>query len=429
MKAIDLDRYLIIDQDQFILSRRRLMLWSFFGFIYLFSGLLFVSPIPYRMAFISLPFGLLTLLFYRWRINIVTITCIGLVLITLISAIINNSTLFRTLYFIRIPVFAYFTYYTIRMNKTDKIIRQFIYWGRFIGLIQLPIILIQWATYPYWRASTLQFTGIKDSGFGTFYFKTDYTISMFLVFHIIVLLYFGAKTGISARTRLFWIAYFTLSVFIINAQFVALCLLLVFVVYVYQKDAVYRITIPIITIISVLALLTGVLSLSDSPLLQQLPGSVTLALRKFAVIYQQFLQEEYNYTRYLAGFYDRVGAIRFLFFENPRLFGDGPALYDPTFGISRRGNNGHILVMIAEIGFIGALVSIFYYIAVARGLRHKSRSFNVRSAVRLIFLVTFLCGWVYPIMNDIGVLFTFIIFIEYVLLPDQFPSQPDLTAS
>ena len=416
MNVISLKKWLVLDLSRFVFSRKEAIIWSLFVLIYLLSGLLFVSPLPYRMAVISIPYGLLTFILFRFRVNGVTLVYLAMLAFIVISALINGSTLFRTLYFMRVPTFAYFTYYVVWVCAKEKSLWQIVEWGRVIGLIQLPVIILQWLTFPYWRASTLRVVQFEDSGFGTFYFKTDYSIVIFMLFHIIILLFLHKESRLSNRARILWITWFTLTIFIARAQFGIICLLLIFGYYFFRHYAVSRITIPVIATIFIIAVISGLLSLSNNPLLEQIPGSLSLALQKFVNLYDRFLQDRYDLSLYLSGGYDRVGAIIYLLFENPSLIGEGPALYDPAVGVSRRGNFGHFLDMISNIGFVGAFISALFFFFIAGGLRSTPQTPNKQTAIRLVFWVTMLCGLVYPIMNDIGVVFSYTTIMAYLML-------------
>jgi len=115
------------------------------------------------------------------------------VLTILVSALVNRSDLFSTLIYFIFPILPLSAYLFFRVN----IIEGYIKWPYIlkiiviIGLIQLPILLIQRNFYDFFIGfnNSSQNIASFDFLFGTFFLKSDHSLGFFIICSLIVLLF------------------------------------------------------------------------------------------------------------------------------------------------------------------------------------------------------------------------------------------------
>ena len=132
-----------------IIKPKKLVFYTIFVFAFLLSGaLVMLDVVPYRMNPVSL---LVIPLFFLYgvRFDRVVIAFGLLTLVILLSAVINQVSITQLILFLRGVLFAFLIYSLVRLTVNSKNIATIIRVCIVVGMIQLPIMLLQFMTYDY----------------------------------------------------------------------------------------------------------------------------------------------------------------------------------------------------------------------------------------------------------------------------------------
>lgn len=384
--------------------------YLFFALVFLLSGALTaIRVIPYRMGLVS--FLVLPVIpLYRFKLDNVTKAFLLLVLAIGASAAVNGSTLVDLIVFLRIPTFAFLTYFLadryLNRANAQRVFRLLL----FLGYLQLPVVLAQLATgwlFPdviQGRVSQLDFD------FGTFNWSGDSSMALFLILLATALL-FSTKVRSLARRPAFTASYFSLTVLMSNSRIAHLALLLVWLVYVgrvvWRREARASGTF-VLAFAAFLAMMCFVdvhLGKSLSALNSNV-GAIGTG------------QTHGGVEEYLSGGYSRGGALRYFWSQGISWFGDGPsAYYNPITRVRTRGNHGHFFTFYSEVGLIGWGMSVLVFLLMVFK-RSKDRVFGLSLVGLLLFVVIQVMGFTLEIMNDISAVFAYVLISRYYLLPN-----------
>lgn len=384
---------------------RDLVFYFLFFLIFCFSGLVsLISPIPFRLAIMSLVV-IPVIIAYGIKIDPVFFTYLLIVIVIALSAIYNKASFKEFILFLRIPTFAYLIYYLVAKAFTRENSKRVIKICLVIGVIQLPIILLQWSLYDYFPTSIQQRVIIEDFGFGTFNFKTDYAMAFFLT-GLVAFLLFEKDRVYFVRYRWPLIFWYTLTVFVANAQIMKLALILiwgVFLVLSLRKKYLFKIIPIVILLIFSLSLLSraGFMTESATTFLDRLNFQ-----KKSAA----------SVDAYLAGEYSRFGAFNYFLNNEVLWLGDGPSRYSDVLARQLfRGNTGHVFTFYSEVGLIGWVVSIAFFGSIVFPV--KNYRIRINTYRILLFISINMLSFTSQIMNDIGVVFIFCLLSNVNLIP------------
>ncbi|MCX6019780.1 MAG: hypothetical protein NTZ50_14990 [Chloroflexi bacterium] len=363
------------------------LLWTMLLLLYLLSGVLTIATGNlYRMGLMS--FLVLPLLLVRGlRIDRIFLAFTLLVGVVLASGVVNDSTLTQILTFLRIPIFAYLVYYLISVAVNADNIRRILRFLLIVATVQLPIILFQWWAFDKVPDSFKMNVGIVDWGFGTFNYKTDYSMS-FLLTLLVAWLLLDPHRSSWVRFRWPLAIWYSLTVFVAAAQIMKVGVVLMWLIF----------------IVTHLQLRTMVRIAAAALLLYFAAGALYRAggLSEDPLQFVNRLQTESNKSnpdRYLSGSYDRWGALWYFLSGNVAILGDGPSTYaDPVARTQTRGNNGHFFTFISEIGPVGWLASVLVYAAIAFPIRRGR--IRIGLLPLLYFVLINLLSFTSAVMND-----------------------------
>jgi hypothetical protein len=387
------------------INPKQVTFWLFFVLIYCFSGVLTVATnYSYRMGMISL-LALPLVALYGIRLDRISVMYGVLVMVVLASGLYNGSSLSEIIVFLRVAVFSYLTYYVAIRCITQRNIVRIFHFCVAIAVLQLPVIILQWLSYPYlpvgWKRALLE-----DFGFGTFNYSTDYSMAFFLTL-IICFLLFERPRNHFVRRRWFIIGWLTLTVFVANAQFLKLLLITVWVIYFLTHFNVKNILFGTIMLLFVIGLML---------FLSQL-GILTEPVTTFLVRLQKYTESSGSAT-YLEGGYDRFGALTYLLIDRPSILGDGPSRYYDVFAQTRRrGNTGHFFTFVSEIGLLGWLTSVLIFFLIVFPI--KNGRIRISWLQIFMFVGINVLSFTSQAMNDIGVMLSYCIIAQTYLVPRQ----------
>lgn len=379
-------------------------LWTLLVLMYLLSGVLtFASNYVYRMGLMS--FLVLPLLLVRGvRFDRATLGFALLVGVILLSGVVNASSVDQIVTFLRIPLFAYLVYYMTSVALNERNLRRVMTFLLIVAVVQLPVMLLQWWAFDKVPDSLKVNVGVIDYGFGTFNFKTDYSMS-FLLTMIVAWLLLDGRRSQWVRYRIPLAIYYSLTVVAAAAQIMKVGVILVWLLYLVTH---LRLRTMLLAVVGAMVLYFGAGALYNAGLLSEDPAQFIQRI--------QLEQRQSDTERYLSGNYDRWGGLQFLLSGNVPLLGDGPSAYtDAVTRITTRGNTGHFFVFFSEIGPIGWAASVLVYALIAFPFRRGRLRIGLLPTV-FFFLINLL-SFTSAVMNDIAVVTSFCIMIMLVSAP------------
>jgi hypothetical protein len=420
MITIEFDRQSWVSEQpihyrQLKINAKNLVFYAVFFLVFTLSGVLTVaSGYVYRMGLMSL-LVLPLLLRYRVKLTPVVLSYIALILVIILSAIYNRSSVIELITFLRIPIFSFLMYFLVQVAINRQNIGRIFRLCIFIGIIQLPIILLQWAFYEKLPDAFKRDAVLIDYGFGTFNYKTDYAMSFFLTLLVIFML-FDPRRSYFVRYRWGVMIWLFMTVLLANAQIVKVIILLVWGIYLMTH---FRL--KTVAVVSVATVVVGGLVVWFSSF-----GVLTEDATTFVKRLNVLRAPQNSYDGYLSGEYDRYEGVLYLLTVGRTMLGDGPSAYsDPITRSVLRGNFGHFFTFASEVGILGWLVSIGVLFFIAFPMSSSTLKLNW---VRILsFIAINILAFTSQVMNDIAVMLIYCIVVRTDLLP--FLSSHQATAS
>ena len=388
-----------------------------FVLVYLLSGIItMLDVIPYRMGVVSL-LVMPLFLFYRLKVDKVFISYSLLTVLITLSALYNNSTLVQFLLFLRIIIFSYLIYFLVKLFVTEKNAETILKIAIIIGVIQLPIVIFQIYTYDLLPSRITQGMNlvVQDYDFGTFNFKGDSKLALYLL-ALLTLLLFKEKARQLIPYSGFVIIWFTITVMILNSEISKLILIGVWATFFLIN---FRRPFTIYLFAGLSFVLVGLWFLGI------LPDLIESALRPLRSPYEGLvlgIGMDNKVRHYLNGGYSRAGALYYYArVEDVLWLGDGPSLYSNPISKERfRGNVGHIYTFYSEVGLIATFLSYFIFFQIMLPLNGLVIRFSMYRL--LIFFAVFVLSFTTQIMNDISVVLTYCLLAKMHLLNDPEPA-------
>jgi hypothetical protein len=348
---------------------------------------------------------------------------VALVAVIALSALVNGSSLLEFLVFLRIPAFAFLVYFlgaTYLNKETAPGVFKLLL---FIGYLQLPIVIAQRATYDLMPAIVRDQVAGIDFLFGTFNLKGDSSMSTFLIMMIILLL-FSSRVRAIVRYPLISSLYFSATVLLSNSRISHIILLLVWFVFITWSVKTNSLRVLLVASLISLTVL-GVYIYVDvigGKALNAINRQIFQLIPSAEVSRKESAGEldirDRAIERYLSGEYARGGAIRYFISQGVSFFGDGPTkYYNPVTRVRLRGNRGHFLTFYSEVGLLGLGVSAVVFLLIILETDRRGRP-TLRWVGVLLFAVVMMMSLTLEIMNDISVVFAYVLISRYYLLPD-----------
>lgn len=399
---------------EFRLQPAKLIFFSIFFLVYCFSGMLSaLTGFQYRMGLVS--FIAIPLLLLRGvRIARVEVMYIILTTVIFASFLVNNTSFFDFATFVRIPVFSFLVYYTssqyITRLNIDKILRYCLS----IGMLQMPVMILQFLSYEYLPIYIRSRAAHHDIGFGTFNWGTDNSMTLFLGL-LVAFILFDRNRNYIVKRKWIVVSWLTLSILISNAQLGKIFIILIWALYVFRFFS-FRTLLSVIfagIFLTILVSVYGATNLSDE--------NVTTFVDRLNISSAQESVEQYLEGKK----YARSGAL-YYFLTNPiQWLGDGPSKYSNPYSWTLiRSNTGHLFKFYSEVGLLGLLFSylVFFLMIFPGDLRHMRVSWL--QVIMCISVVLY--SLVSETMNDIGIVLTYSIFsLVYLLPPSAYTKLSD----
>lgn len=354
----------------------------------------FFGIVPFRMVFV-VPLALLLVPLYGLRLEPVTKVMACFSLVILISALINGSSARETLMFFRFILTPFAMYYLVQVAVKVYNIRKILNISLLLGMIQLPIVLLQRIFYDALSPLGVVEVARIDFNFGTFYVKGDPALSMFLI-GLILFLLFDTQNNYFVKNRYFKATWFTLTVFLAHS---VLCHLLVIVIWGYFL--LRRFSIKNIIRLGLIGAVI-IVTFAYFKYWDTWVGEIQPRLA------QVNLQETSNLDAFLIGSYSRSAAVLYYLSQPLKWWGDGPSkYYDPATRTYLLGNRGQMFTFYAEAGLIGLFMG---YLILFSMTRNKLRTSSIMAIPYFVCMSALTITT--SVMSDASIMLAYNIFLS-----------------
>ena len=378
-----------------------LFYYFFISFLILFAGAFHALGIL-KATIYSLGIGLFVTTVFIFNLNKVkkkqALFLIFSLVLILISTITNfTDPVISSLYyfnFFLIPSSIY-TFSEICINRINK--SKFINFLIVVGIIQLPIILIQLN----FKNQIASFVGISsyDVGFGSFPLANDHVMCFYLICLSTYLLWIKDRFSIGVKILL--ISWFSLTIAVSNSNISLVLLAFMFLVYILQKYSInlFLYSIVILPFFFVFCL--------------NYPDLFLSPFSKFVFLYDNVFGNDYVAIA-IEPFIENNTASRpmmtyyLMFIKENTIWGEGPyAYFNPIEGKLNFPNHSQLLWFYLDLGIFG-LLSIFLFVrTMINGLK----------PIWIILISFFIYSYVAVTMGDIS--FVFILVTFYFLISKE----------
>lgn len=333
--------------------------------------------LPAKWSYLAiLPLLLVAKNIKKIRIDKVSIAILIFSMVIIVSGLLNRSTFQEIILFLRHAIYIYLIYFLVTFYITSNNIEKIIRLAMFIGIIQLPVLLIQRLFYDKLIEYSVISIGETDFMVGTFLVKNDVGLCVFLL-NLIIFLLFEINVNYFIKKRLFLSVYFSFCILLTNSKLSYLILCLIWGVYLIKNTSLINI-IKVSTCFIVLLLLTLHFEYYENIKYVVSSSWETTTLRT-TVAENVFLK----------GGYSRAAGIQYFLHQPLKIFGDGPTKYTDRYGEKILGLHGHLLTFYAEIGIIGLLMSYIVFFVIGKQKSSKdSKTYILYFAVISIMTLT-----------------------------------------
>jgi hypothetical protein len=386
--------------------------------------------VPYRMNLISL-FVIPLLFFYRNKWGNVVFAYLGLIIISFLSMLINQTPVTAMLIFLRTVLFSLLIYALVKLyvNNNKNSISVF-RWCLRISVIQLPVVLFEQFIYKFLPNSIISQVSFIDFDFGTFNFKGDSTLAFFLLCEIIFLLFdVRRKLVVKEKFRYLILVWLTFTVLVVNSSMARLIVIIIWLIFFFKNTRpayIFRVGL-IVSMIVAMLFLAGIPKQINDDLRSLIENKLSTDSRTRSLYFSERYSPVIAFTmdrvsimwlsinsiisgneeKYLSGRYSRGGALSYFSSQGLSLIGDGPGIYyDPMERVMYRGRVGHFFTLYSEVGLTGLLLSylVFFLVVSENGLRFKSWMWLYIGAI-------FGMSFTVDVLNNICIFLTFCIFV------------------
>ncbi len=418
-----------------ILQKNRLsgiVFWIVFLTMYLFGGVLYALGIPFRTGFVSLLVIPLLVVFRIRRNSVFIYGAFYLLAVEIFcSGLFNSSSLTQIVASLRTPLFAFLSLVLTVIYLDQQNIVKVLRWCIHIAMVQLPVVVIQIASYKYLPSAVKVSISSYDFDFGTFTWSNDAGMTTFLAFVVIFILFSkDSSLIVNSKYRYFVSLWISFTVLLCNSEVTKMLLLLVWLMFFLQRVSLVRKLQVLLVLVLVLGAAVGIaernpyfrqdLYLSKNGLMstdynvrQEYLGNryspgVAFAVQKvlgFWVILNNNLSFDTE-SQYLDGYTTRGGALAFYSNKVLSLFGEGPgSSYNVLTRERQKGDAGHFFLFYSELGLAGFLLSYHVMYLVALDGQRKA------TLMRLLYFSSMVVmSLTVDVMNNVSIFFAYCIF-------------------
>lgn len=383
-----------------ILPYKRTLFYTAFVLSYCIGGFIhYFGIFPLKLAYIAfIPF--LFLPFYRIRQTRMLIFSVVFGIYILFSALLNQSSILKTLLFLQNAIIPFMMYYLCKHYLKPHNIKLVIKIAVLVAIIQLPIIIFQKLFYNQINALSAVLVNRIDIGFGTFYTSNDPSVAFFMLSIVLFILFQRQRSAFIPYRNLVAI-WLSISILGLNSKLSILCLLLVWGVYIVLHLSFKRILFLIVSMVTVVVMLfaTGISrQISDNV------GNV----RERILINIPYYKAKFYFEH---GMGNRMAAWIYLSSQPISIVGEGPYYsFDPiTKEYHVGGNTGQLQNYYIDLGIIGLIFSYFFMY-----INYRAYPRSLFTSVYLLILILFTIT--VNVFTDPSILLIFNIFLSYSLI-------------
>jgi hypothetical protein len=382
-----------------MLSYRRLIFFCIFLFAYLAGGAINHFAPDLKIVYLSLfciPF-----LFPFQRSNLPLFFLVSILAIEFsISSALNNKELSALAQYLRLLFIPVAIKILTDKSVTDITSDRFKSGLIIIGVIQLPVVLIQQTFYESLSQYSVVPIAEADYDFGTFGLQNDFAMSFYLV-GLVFLLLNTTSFSYKPSTRVLLSCWLTLTVLVSNSSVSYFIVSFIWLMY-FRNIFKARRTVLFSATAASIALVGFI---NSDIFLSRLPYVLTQI---------DLSNASEQMALFSAGELSKVGGVAYFLNEPFKLFGDGPLnYYDPVSRQYVLGVTGHLLSFYGEVGFLGLLLSYLICILILPG--------PIRSMPTIIIWVIslFILSLSVNILADVSVMLTFCIVSQLFFLAPE----------
>ena len=367
----------------------------FIGWVVRISGV-----IPYQMAYLSL-FPMLLIVRYGIRLEAIKIPLFLLAGEIIVSAILNDSSFRDLALFMRYLFITYSMYYIVDVYLNPKNIKNVLKLSLAIGIIQLPVVLIQAIFFKEGIEYSLGKIHPIDVRFGTFYTSNDMAMSFFLM-GLILFLLFDNRNNYFVKYRLMLSIWLTLTVLISNS-FLSIILVVLIWLHYFIKDYDVK---KIFALWAIAIFCINITVFADFSFVYDKIEKIVSLLD-----FSEFGSKDV----FFEGGYSRKAAVLYYLSEPLNVFGDGPSkYYDPVTREYILGNKGQLFTFYSEIGIVGLLLGYFLLFILAWKKKGTSRAIAAPYFLLAITLTT-----TTSVMTDASIMLAYSLFLSTNLVSNK----------
>jgi hypothetical protein len=273
-----------------------------------------------------------------------------------------------------------------------------------IGLLQLPVVLIQRIFGSILVSYSKTKINISDFYFGTFPFSSDVSMNFFLVLLVVFLLYDNANNYL-VKNKIIYSFLYSITVLLSGTDILRLLIVFIWIIFSIitlfnRKDN--KVTVTVIIIIIPLSLILFNNLINDA---------VFVGIQKIKKFNKVSSQEMIDFAY---GKYSRHAGILY-FLEQPlKIVGEGPGKYvNPINRSYRIGIVGQLLTFYAEIGILGLIVGYWVLFSMTKSKYFQDPQNNINI---IYFGIISAITITHFVLSDVTILFVYNIFIRSHML-------------
>ncbi|MCB0490376.1 MAG: hypothetical protein KDC99_18000 [Cyclobacteriaceae bacterium] len=330
---------------------------------------------------------------------------VSLLVIVMLSARINGSSMRDLLLFFRFIIIPFSMYYLVEVTINEQNWIRILKWCTLLAVVQLPVILFQKMAYRSLISSSAIFIAEEDFDFGTFFTADDPALAFFM-FCMLVTTLFSKQVLKKHKLALLTILSFT--ILIANAKIMHFVLLIGWSIYLIRNFKLKTFMSLAVSVVFLIGLL------HFSGLAANLEKNISDSISKMQ--FENITPEAE--MRFLEGTYSREVAVIYYLTQPINWFGDGPSrYYDPTSREYVVANTGQVFTFYSEIGLVGLILSYLTLLLIAFHVGSlKLSSFLIWFALSVLTVTT-------SVMSDASIMLTFVMFLKINKYEDQLRSR------
>lgn len=390
--------------------------WFLFAFCFLLSGTIAYSGLApwYKLGYLPAILVITFIITLRVRVYYSYLFYFFTIISILLSSITNSVNFIDIALYLRYPVFFFLIMWIVDLYINIKNVRTILKAICFIAILQLPVVILQVSFKQYFAQTAAAPLATYDTAFGTFNFSTDYAMSYFLIFVVVLLLNCKAAKKLMPFSKIVFII--SIVTILISGSETMKMMLIIVIMTNYMNKNIFFFSLLFITIVSSSILIININIYNPDILNDAYENNSSV---KYVVDEMVSLFDDDNYKGVEIEGFSRPAVIKHALSQPITWVGTGPhSVYNPITRVRNLPTTDTFLITYFEIGFLGLLSIILLFYSTFFRLFSKKYTFSTFQIYTFSTFIT-LC-FIVPIFPDIAVIMTTFIFLKiYVLLNEN----------